>query len=389
MSRNLIFKNRSAVDQCSTHSRFIASPNGRRTALVLGAAAVLAVSAAALNAQDHDPAQPFLPTPVRSVSTIPANGDINPYGVAFVPDEFMSQGKGMLHSGDILVSNFNNSNNLQGTGTTIVRIPSKGKLSVFFQAKPGVGLSTALNVLKSGYVLVGNFPSTDGTCATATAGSILVIDSAGKLVTTITDPSFINGPWDSAVLDEGSRVKLFIANGLTGTVSRLNLVVGPGGPRVESSTQIASGYMHQCDPVTFVDAPTGLVYDWKNEELYVASTVDNKVFAIHEAAETDRDEGTGRVIYQDNKHLHGPLGLAMAPNGHLLTSNNDVINPDPNQPSEIVEFTLSGKFVKEISVDPAPGGSFGLNVASSHDVATFAAVDDNASTLLIWTLPLE
>lgn len=357
---------------------------------LLGAVVLLCLSPAALtaNAQDSDRTQPFLPNPVRSVSTVPANGDVNPYGVAFVPNHFM--GHGVLHTGDILVSNFNNSNNLQGTGTTIIRVPGTGKVSVFFQGQKGVGLSTALNVLKSGYVLVGNFPSVDGTCGTANAGSILVINSWGQLVGSIKNPNFINGPWDSAVFDEGSQVKLFIANGLTGTISRLNLVIGPNGPSVRSSTQIGSGYMHQCDPVTFVDAPTGLVYDPRKDELYVASTADNKVFAIHDAADTDKDEGTGSILYEDNKHLHGPLGMTIAPNRHLLVSNNDVINSDPAQPSEIVEFTLDGRFVKQISVDPAQGGAFGLNVKSaSDDLATFAAVDDNTSVLLIWSVPLE
>jgi hypothetical protein len=70
-------------------------------------------------------------------------------------------------------------------------------------------------------------------------------------------------------------------------------------------------------------------------------------------------------------------------------SNNDVINADPNQPSEIVEFTTGGKFIKELSVDPNLGGSFGLSVASNTTSAQFAAVDDNQSDISIWTLPLE
>ena len=52
----------------------------------------------------------------RVVSTVPANGDVNPYGVAFVPNGFPTGGP--LEPGDVLVSNFNNSANLQGTGTT-------------------------------------------------------------------------------------------------------------------------------------------------------------------------------------------------------------------------------------------------------------------------------
>jgi len=83
---------------------------------------------------------------------------------------------------------------------------------------------------------------------------------------------------------------------------------------------------------------------------------------------------------------------AEAPNGHLLVSNSDVINPDSNQPSEIVEFTKQGHFIKQLSVNPAQGGSFGLAVnVGRHDEGTafFAAVDDNTATLTIWNILLE
>jgi hypothetical protein len=335
-------------------------------------------------AQDEDH-QPFLPSPVQSVSTVPANGDVNPYGVAFVPPHFPRGGA--ANPGDILVSNFNAKNNLQGTGTTIVDISATGTQSLFFQSRTPTGLSTALNILRRGFVLVGNFPSPDGTCGNATPGSILVINSSGKQVGAIADSS-INGPWDSALFDEGDSAKFFVANGLTGTVVRLDLKVSSSGVSVKSATQIASGYLHQCDAVTFVDAPTGLVYDAERDVLYVASSDDNAVFAVSNAGSTEKDHGTGRIIYQDNVHLHGPLGMIMAPNGHLVVANNDAINPDPNQPSEIVEFTVGGKFIKEISVDPNFGGSFGLAVTVNGDTARFAAVDDNVPVLLIWTLPL-
>ncbi len=48
-------------------------------------------------------------------STVPANGDVNPYGVAVVPTT-----TGALVANNVPISNFNNSANLQGTGTTIV-----------------------------------------------------------------------------------------------------------------------------------------------------------------------------------------------------------------------------------------------------------------------------
>lgn len=371
---------------CPIPPRIPNNPKKSIRAVWLCTAALLFTSATALIAQNEEAHEPFLPNPVRSVSTVPSNGDLNPYGVAFVP-KTLTMGK--LHPGDILVSNFNSSQNLQGTGTTILDVAKTGKPTLFYQGQPGIGLSTALNVVQAGYVLVGNFPSSDGTCATAQPGSIIVLNSNGQVFANITS-QYIDGPWDSAVIDNGNEVTLFLTNGLNGTVSRF--VFGgamTSSPYIKSQMQIGSGYKHQCDPVTFVDAPTGLVYDRRTGDLYVASTADNKVYALHDAAEIDKDQGTGRVVYEDNTHLHGPLGMAMSPNGHLLVSNNDAINPDPNQPSEIVEFTLGGQFVKQLSVDPAPGGSFGLNVQTMMGVSTFAAVDDNTSTLLIWKLPVD
>ena len=172
-----------------------------RTAL---SAAVLLTSASAIGfAQFGDPDDAFLPSPVRTVSTVPANGDVNPYGVAFVPGNF-NTGSGPLKHGDILVSNFNNSANLQGTGTTIVRVGKSGSPTLFFQGKKGLGLSTALGTLQYGFVVVGNAPTTDGSSATAEPGSLLVINNQGKLNQTIAN-AWIQYPWDMALVDEGDR----------------------------------------------------------------------------------------------------------------------------------------------------------------------------------------
>ena len=357
----------------------------KRSAVVIVVATFALLAAPALLGQSLGvPA--FLPSPVQIVSTIPANGDLNPYGVAFVPPAFAA---GVINPGDILVSNFNNSQNLQGTGTTIIRVTPSAQTSLFFTAQSRQqGLSTALGIVKYGFIIVGNFPSVDGTCGTAGNGNLLVINGVGQQVQTITDENYINGPWDMALYDfGGGRIDAWITNGLTGTVTRINLMVNGGTLNVLSKTTIASGYGFQCDPVTFVDAPTGLVYNPTTDTLYVASTLDNAVYAVSEASTRTGSGGTGQVIYQDQTHLHGALGLAAAPNGHLLVSNNDAINPDPSQPSEIVEFTLHGQYIKEISMDPNGGGSFGLNVQTSGLTARFAAVDDNQNDLNIWTLP--
>ena len=328
----------------------------------------------------------FLPNPVQVVSTVPPNGDVNPYGVAFVPAGFPTGG--LINPGDILVSNYNNSQNLQGTGTTIVRITPTGQKSVFFQGTPGMGLSTALAVVQAGYVIVGNFPTVDGTCATAQAGSILVIDKNGNLVLNWTEAGLIDGPWDMTVFDQGTGAKAFVSNALSGAITRINLSFG-AVVNIQGATKIAGGYMHRCDPAALVVAPTGLVFEPTSNILYVASTEDNAVFSVTNALHRVFNGGTGSVLYQDTTHLHGALAMALAPNGDLLVTNSDVINSDANQPSEIVEFTTAGLFVKELSVDPLQGGSFGLQVGTSGTTSRLAAVDDNASALFIWTVPMQ
>ena len=348
----------------------------KRLAWVVGLALVLfGVSSA--NAADTDDSGSFLSSlkNVANPSTVPATGDQNPYGVAFV-----SHGRGLLKTGSILVSNFNNGMNQQGTGTTIVQIDKHDNQSVFFQGKMGLGLTTALGLLPQNLVIVGNVPTTDGTSDTVMSGSLLIVSPKGVLVDTLTSATLLDGPWDLAVQANGNSALVFVSNVLSGTVTRLKISVNKGTPTVTGMVQIASGYLHKTDPSAVVIGPTGLVFDSSKGLLYVASTGDNKIFSIANAASTTADNGMGTLVYSDPAHLHGPLALAIAPNGDLLTSNGDAVNPDPTHNSEIVEFTPSGSFVDELQVNSAADGAFGIAVSNSG----LAAVDDNGNTLHIF-----
>src|SRR5215469_119747 len=157
---------------------------GLLTTVLTPLAATLLLSAATTNAQDMLNAKS--PTISTVSSTVPSNGDINPYGVFAVPRTV-----GHLNKGSILISNFNASNNFQGTGTTIVQISATGNFSLFAQINPatlpgpcpgGVGLTTALVVLRSGWVIVGSLPTSDGMAGTAQAGCLIVLDSNGNVV---------------------------------------------------------------------------------------------------------------------------------------------------------------------------------------------------------------
>ncbi len=329
--------------------------------------------------------------PEQVVPTTPANGDVNPYGVAFVPQDF--QGGGLLAPGDILVSNFNDSSNVQGTGSTIVKIAPDGSQSVFFQGQQGLGLTTALGILPQGFVLVGSAPATTVNGQnTVGNGGLIVLDSSGNEVMELSDSALLQGPWDLTIHNvDATHAQVFVSNVLSGTVTRIDLTIPKGGtPQVESETQIASGFAHRTDPNALVVGPTGLAFDAKTDTLYVASTGDNAIYAIRHAATTQHDNGRGQVVVQDPQHLHGPLGLTLAPNGDLIAANGDAVNTDSNHLNELVEFTPNGKFVGQFQIDGgAAGGAFGLAVQRIGDQVRFAAVDDNTNTLNIWTFQTD
>jgi len=166
-------------------------------------------------------------------------------------------------------------------------------------------------------------------------------------------------------------------------VTRLNLMVSATGVSVVSTTVIAKGYTVEPNTAALVLGPTGLAYDKRADTLYVASTADNAIFAVPNAGSRTGAAGTGNIIFQDD-HLRGPLALVFAPNGDLVTSNGDAVNADPTQPSEIVEFTKTGRFVGQFNVDVGQGGAFGIGIAmSGPDTARLAVVDDNANDIIV------
>jgi hypothetical protein len=317
-------------------------------------------------------------------STVPKNGDENPYGVAFVPQNIATGGK--LQAGSVLVSNFNNSDNAQGTGTTIVEINQKGQQTTFFQGPTGLGLTTALGVLPQGFVLVGNAPTGGGSTING-PGSLIILDKNGHVVETLKSSVFLDGPWDLAIDEHGSIADVFVSNVINGTVSRLVFNVPSNGnsPKLLSESIIGTGYGVAPNAAALVVGPTGLALDEATDTLYVASTDDNAIYSIANAETVPFHTGKGKLVFA-NSHLRGPLALAFAPNGDLLTANGDAINADPMnvENSEIVEFTTSGHYVTEYQINPAAGGAFGLAVETVGDEVIFAAVNDITNQLEIW-----
>jgi hypothetical protein len=350
------------------------------TAIVLG----LLTLSATVGAQTTQSIFPLLPP---SVSTIPSNGDLNPYGVVIVP-KTIAPGNG-LQPGDILVSNFNDGNNLQGLGTTILRVNAAGNVSTFYTSSlQNRGLTAALGVLSDGLVLIGNLPTADGTPATIQPGNFSVLDRFGDFLGTFGTSSSVQGPWGMAVYDSGNGVTgnayVFISNVLNGTVSRFLLSYNATSI-LSSVITLATGFNHRLDPAALVLGPSGLAYSPSNDTLYVASSADNAIYQIPTATSAG-SAVTPLLLVQDATHMHGPLDLAILPDGHFVVANSDGSNTDPNQPSELAEYSATGAFLAQMSVDPNNGGAFGLAVYNvGWGTIRMAYVDDNSNTLNIRT----
>ena len=48
-----------------------------------------------------------------------------------------------------------------------------------------------------------------------------------------------------------------------------------------------------------------------------------------------------------------------------------------------MEFTRTGRFIRQFNVDAAEGGAFGIGLASLSKLVRFAFVDDNAVDLTV------
>ncbi len=333
-------------------------------------------------------AQPFI-NGFSNISTIssavptsgPSTGDVNPYGVAVVP-----RTHGDLKRSNVLVSNFNDAANLQGTGRSIVEITPGGAQSVFAVVPPNgstaTGLTTALVALRNGDVIVGNLPAPDGDSTRLTAGALTVLNSKGSVIKTITAPD-INGPWDMTAVDDGSHVVLFVTNVLNGTVAaggnvvhdgtvaRLRIHFSPSGgdPVVTSNDVIASGFGEHTDPNALVVGPTGVGLN-REGVLFVADSNGNRIAWIPNALTRTTVLGGGGNTLSSADVLNDPLGLLVAPNGDVVEANGGN--------GKVVEINRAGSVVatKTLQTDGA-GDLFGIALAPDADGMYF--VNDSGS----------
>ncbi len=379
------------------------SPHLRRTIQSLSAAVAAIVLAGAAPAAATP--QGFLETIHRHVtltSTVTDNGDLNPYAVVIAP---VSAGK--VQKDDVLVDNFNNVSNLQGTGTTIVGFRPQTKQTYLFAKLPqtlagcpgGVGLTTAMTMLQTGWIIVGSTPSRDGTTATKGDGCLIVLDPQGQVAAVWSGPD-IDDPWgDMAVVDRGSTATLFVS--MAGfalpsprvldpatklpvvihkaTVLRLEIAVPAGkAPTITGRTVVADGFAARADVDNFLLGPTGLALA-SDDTLYVTDGLENVITAIPHATTATASAGTGRVVTRDGL-LAWPLAMTWSPEGHLLVCNGKdgrLVEIDPAAGKQIY-----AQWINNDQAQSPPGNGDLFGIALAPDKSGFYYVMDDVNTLM-------
>jgi hypothetical protein len=333
-------------------------------AIALTASTVLVGQVAGATRPDTRPFLDQLHVLAPIASTVPANGDVNPYGVAVVP---VTVGK--LRAGDTLISNFNAKSNVQGTGSTIVEVSPAGRSTLFARVSSlprgvrcpgGVGLDTAIGVLPGGWVLVGSAPSTRGGLlpGVSPAGCVLVFDGGGRLVESFSNSKIVD-PWDLTLTASGTSAAVFVSNALGGntkvvhgepvaglcTISRLDLVLHPmAPPSLSSSTTIGVDFPWRANLATYVLAPAGLALGTTGT-LYVDNTLTSSISAIPDALTRTTAVGQSATTISHGGGLAEPLGMLVAPNGDVITvngANGNAVETTPSGHQLVVRTIIRG-----------------------------------------------
>jgi hypothetical protein len=339
---------------------------------------------------------------ITRTTTVTENGDLNPYAVVIAPTT-----AGKIEKGNVLVDNFNDVSNLQGTGTTIIAYDPATKRTSLFAKLPrnlaqcpgGIGLTTAMTMLRSGWIIIGSTPSTDGTTRTMRPGCLLVLNPEGQVAAVWTGPN-IKGPWGNmAVIDSGAAATLFVSmagfdvpgpevrdpkSGYPPVIDKARVVRFelriPAGqpPQIANQTVIAHGFGERADKDAFLIGPTGLALG-ADGTLYVSDALGNRIAAVSDAAMRQASAGTGRTVTKDGL-LQRPLALVMTGDGHLLASNalnGQVVEIDPQSGRQLYAQWIDAD---QAQSPPGNGDLFGLALAP--DGKGFYYVEDDTNTLV-------
>ncbi|MCY0878291.1 MAG: hypothetical protein OWU84_05065 [Firmicutes bacterium] len=368
---SVLAQNSAGIDQI-TASNLMANPGSAVLPNVSYGSTSIATRASGGNISTLNTIEPV-------ASTVDAqNGDQNPYGLVIdtyagtptAPNPFY---------GDLLVSNFSNSQGVNGAGTTIEAInPNTGAVTRFSADADG---PVALAVSPKGPLWIANF-GTNGT-----NGNDMVLTPAGSLFpnggSVIQSPLF-DGPWGQVFVPNQTAPAFLVTNALNGTIDAMYDFAPPNFNTDTQVSVIGQGLAHMGTNASNVEGPQGMVYDPNTHMVYVTDAADNSIRAFYWNGPGTPNQGQGQLIYQGGA-LNKPAGITLDPlNGDLL-----VVNQGNNNLVEIAlnnghAYVAGQKVLDSTPVNPETGAGsalFGVTATVSNGQLLVYFTDDNTNTV--------
>jgi hypothetical protein len=316
----------------------------------------------------------------------PTNGDQNPYGLTYVATD--PYGTGKIKKGDLLICNFNNKANVQGTGTTVEVLNSAPG------SKPTRFAQQSKDLLGCGSMVLS--PLDQAWLAASATKDAASINPTGKIAKMVTNKSLVE-PWGSAyaasVLGYPPGDGLFVGDASSGKIVRLNLGTASGKITV---VPVISGFQVNHGKPGSILGPSGMQYKGgRADTLFIVDGVNNTVIAVSHAYRdlnsaneivvgstgktfTGPKAQDARVIFSGSP-LNGPISSTLLPNGNLIIGNTG----DASGTNLMVEITSTGVLLATRNVDKgAAGALFGIVSTGSSDAnSKIYFNDDNANNV--------
>lgn len=308
----------------------------------------------------------------------PVTGDVNPYGL-----DIAKVTSGKIEAGDLVVCDFNDSSNVQGTGNAILTLdPIVGSVPRSLVHSTELLGCNALATAPTGPIWAASF-----------ADDNPIFSASGALLNTLE-----GGPWRhpfgetfAPPFHGMSAPAFYVSNAGDGSLVRVTVLPGPAF----RFTIIARGFPINGGAPGSILAPSGLNYESSDDRLYVVDGQNNALYAIdnvsqvdangimvHDLAFTGKDANRAHVIFH-GAPLNGPISSALLPGGNVAIGNT----LDPNGFNLMVEVSRTGALLDVKNVDTgASGAIFGM-VASGATAGTVKLYfnDDNDNTVKVLT----
>jgi len=323
----------------------------------------------------------FLDTETTIGSTVdPTNGDQNPYGL-----DIAKISSGLIRVGDLVVCNFNDSENTQGNGTTVIALhPTPGASPTHVAKDASLKGCDALALAPGGPIWAAAFVANDNP----------IVSPGGSVISTLAGGPW-HGPFGQAFSSRPTpfgNASFYESNASDGSIVRINITNSGFTFNV-----IATGFAVNHGAPGSILGPSGLQYNNATDTLYIVDGANNSVVTFSGVSTIPAGGITvsgltfsgafasrAHVLFSGSP-LNGPISSALLSNGTVIVGNTS----DPSGQNLMVELSSTGSVLNVKNVDTgAAGAIFGMVAAQTSTNPTPSSVkvyfnDDNDNTVKV------